>query len=145
MVVVGHGRDASSCQTDSMPAAVPAAVGDEVTAALRAAGARFALLHGSRVTGRHRPDSDVDVAAWWPGVAPASFDVTLPAGVDLVVLNGAPLELAGRIALEGELLFDDDPSARVRWVATTRKIYADEQPRLLRSHREFMESVLRGR
>lgn len=62
-----------------------------------------------------------------------------------MVLNGAPLELAGRITLHGELLFDDDPPARVRWVATIREIYADEQPRLRRSDREFAESVLRGR
>ena len=139
----GHtGLDDPACRTRSrarlasMPAAIPDALRAEVTAALRAAGASFALLHGSRVTGRHRPDSDVDVAAWWPGDAPASFDITLPAGIDVVVLNGAPLELAGRIAMDGELLFDDDPPARVRWVATTRKIYADEQPRLLRSHRD---------
>ena len=30
-------------------------------------------------------------------------------------------------------------------VATTRKIYADELPRLQRSHREFAEAVRRGR
>ena len=69
----------------------------------------------------------------------------VPGGVDLVVLNDAPLELAGRIAMHGQVLFDDDPPARVRWVATTRKIYADELPRLRRSHREFVESVQRGR
>lgn len=117
----------------------------EVVGVLRAAGARFALLHGSRVTGSPRPDSDLDVAAWWKSAAPAAFEVLLPAGVDLLVLNGAPLELAGRIALHGTILFDDDPPARVRWVASTRKIYADEQPRMLRSHREFTESVRRGR
>jgi predicted nucleotidyltransferase len=117
----------------------------EVVRILRAAGARFALAHGSRATGTHRPDSDVDVAAWWPAVAPASFEVLLPSGVDLVVLNDAPLELAGRIAVEGELLFDDDAPARVRWVATTRKIYFDERPRMLRAHREFAEAVRRGR
>ncbi len=85
------------------------------------------------------------MAAWWAGSAPSSFKVLLPAGVDLVVLNDAPLELAGRIAMHGQIIFDDDPPARVRWVATTRKIYADEQPRLRRSHREFAESVRRGR
>jgi uncharacterized protein len=42
-------------------------------------------------------------------------------------------------------VFDDDPPARVRWIATTRKIYADEQSRLRRSHREFAEAVRRGR
>ncbi len=112
---------------------------------LRAAGARFAFLHGSRAAGTHRDDSDVDVAAWWGRDAPASFDVVLPAGVDLVVLDRAPLEVAGRIAVDGVLLFDDDPPARVRWVATTRKIYFDERPRIERSHREFAESVRRGR
>jgi len=112
---------------------------------LRLSGARFALLHGSRATGRARPDSDIDVAAWWSGLAPASFEVDLPAGVDLVVLNGAPLELAGRIAVHGQLLYDDDPPCRVRWVATTRKIYFDEQPRMLRAQREFAEALRRGR
>jgi uncharacterized protein len=118
---------------------------DDAVAALRAAGARFALLHGSRVAGTARPDSDYDVGAWWASQPPPAFEVLLPPGVDLVVLNGAPTELAGRIALHGRLLFDDDPPARVRWVATARKIYADEQPRILRSHREFAESMLRGR
>jgi predicted nucleotidyltransferase len=125
-------------------AAVPDDLRAEVVDALRRAGARFALLHGSRARRTHRPDSDVDVAAWWSSSAPAAFDVPLPAGVDLVVLDDeVPLELAGRIARDGVLLFDDDPPARVRWVATTRKIYADEQPRMDRSHREFVESLLR--
>lgn len=128
-----------------MTGAIPTALLDEVVAALREAGASFALLHGSRARGTARPDSDVDVGAWWSDRAPASFQVLLPPGVDLLVLNGAPLELAGRVALEGRVLFDDDPPARVRWVATTRKIYADELPRLLRGHREFAEGVLRGR
>src|SRR5581483_10023735 len=117
----------------------------EIIAALRRAGARFALVHGSRAGRTHRPSSDIDVAAWWGGGAPASFEVDLPPDVDLVVLDGAPLEIAGRVAMGGVLLFDDDPPARVCWMATTRKIYADELPRLRRSHQEFVESVRRGR
>lgn len=117
----------------------------EVGRLLLAAGAAFAFVHGSRAAGTARPDSDLDVAAWWPGGPPASFDVLLPAGADLLVLNDAPLELRGRVALHGRLLFDDDPPARVRWTATTRKIYADERPRLERAHREFAEAVRRGR
>jgi hypothetical protein len=35
--------------------------------------------------------------------------------------------------------------ARVRWTSMTRKIYFDELPRLTRAHREFAESVRRGR
>ncbi len=121
------------------------ALAAEVVVVLRDAGARFAFVHGSVATGSSRADSDLDVAAWWSSDPPAVFDVLLPPGVDFVVLNSAPLELAGRIALDGRLLFDDDPSSRVRWTATTRKIYADELPRLLRSHREFAEAVRRGR
>ena len=115
----------------------------EVARVLRDHGAGFALLCGSRARGDQRPGSDLDVAAWWAASPPQSYDVLLPAGVDLLVLNEAPLELAGRVAIEGKLLFDDDPTQRVRWLATTRKIYADELPRLQRSHREFAESLRR--
>lgn len=128
-----------------MTVAAPDALVAEIVAVLRGAGARFGLLHGSRVTGLPRADSDVDVAAWWPSCPPPAFEVLLPPGVDLVVLNSAPLELAGRIALDGRVLVDDDPSERIHWTATMRKIYADEQPRLRRSHHEFVEALRRGR
>ncbi|MDL5159032.1 nucleotidyltransferase domain-containing protein [Actinomycetospora termitidis] len=124
---------------------VPDELGERVIATLRDAGARFGFLHGSRALGTHRVDSDVDVAAWWGESAPASFEVALPPSVDLLVLDTAPLELRGRVAHRGLLLFDDDPPARVEWVATTRKIWFDERPRFERAHREFLESVLRGR
>jgi hypothetical protein len=45
------------------------------------------------------------------------------------------------VATGGKALFDDDPVVRVRWEATTRKIYFDELPRITRSHREFAASV----
>jgi predicted nucleotidyltransferase len=75
----------------------------EAVATLKLAGARFAYLHGSRATGRHRPDSDIDVAAFFGDQPPASFEVLLPPGVDLLVLDDAPLELAGRVAAGGRL------------------------------------------
>lgn len=116
----------------------------EVVAALRHAGARFAFAHGSQAAGTAGPESDVDVAAWWGDDAPASWDVALPAGVDLVVLDGAPLELAGRVALDGRLLFDDDPAARVRWQAQTRLMYLDEEDRQRRLDQVFLRSRARG-
>lgn len=112
---------------------------------LRGAGARFAYLHGSRADGTARPESDVDVAAWFGASAPQSYEVLLPAGVDLMVLDHAPLELRGRVAHRGRLLFEDDEVARIRWEAMTRKIYFDELPRIQRAHREFSEAVRRGR
>ena len=115
----------------------------EAVEALRRHGAVFAYLHGSRADGTAGPGSDVDIAAYFDGAAPQGFEVLFPAGVDLLVLNRAPLELAGRVALRGTLLFERDPGARVVWEATTRKIYLDELPRLTRAHREFADAVLR--
>lgn len=118
------------------------AVLSEVSAALRAAGAKFAYLHGSVARGEAGPESDVDVAAYFGNPAPASFDVDVPDGVDLLVLDDAPLEIAGRIALDGQLILEADQVARVRWESTTRKIYLDEKYRIDRSHREFLESLV---
>jgi predicted nucleotidyltransferase len=129
------------CQTGEMDEARAAEVMAESAAVLRAAGARFAYLHGSRVSGRYRRDSDVDVAAYFGGEPPNVFDILMPPGVDLLVLDRAPLELAGRVAAGGRLLFDDDPVRRVEWEARTRKIYFDELPRITHAHREFAASV----
>jgi predicted nucleotidyltransferase len=123
--------------------AVAAAIQQAVDA-LRDVGAKFGYLHGSRVTGSAGSDSDIDIAAYFGDNAPAAFEVPLPPGVDLLVLDHAPLELAGRISLRGRLLFEDDVVARVRWEATTRKIYFDELPRIVQSHREFVASHRRG-
>jgi predicted nucleotidyltransferase len=117
---------------------------DEATTALREQGALFAFLHGSQVAGTATSASDIDIAAFFAEPVPASFDVELPSGVDLVILNNAPLEIAGRIALEGRLILDDDEVARVRWQARTRKIYADEKYRIDRSHAEFLAAVTGG-
>lgn len=107
-----------------------------VTEALREAGARFAFVHGSRTAARDlRGDSDLDVGAWWVRNPPVSWEVRLPGYVDLVVLNVAPLWLAGRIAQHGRLLFDDDPPARVAWQGDTRLWYLDELPAIRERYR----------
>jgi predicted nucleotidyltransferase len=116
---------------------------DRVSQALRTAGARFAFIHGSRAHGAgNRPDSDLDVAAWWGINPPQPWEVEVPSDVDLVVLDRAPLWLAGRIALGGRLLFEDDRRARVAWQADTRRIWLDEKPRLLASQHEFRQAVI---
>jgi predicted nucleotidyltransferase len=118
----------------------------EAVEALRRHGAGFAYLHGSRANNTARRTSDIDIAVYFGGhQPPQAFEVLLPAGVDLLVLDNAPLELAGRVALHGTLLFEKDPSTRVAWEATTRKIYLDELPRITRAHKEFAEAVRRGR
>ena len=118
---------------------------EDAVARLRQQGAVFAFLHGSRATGTASTESDVDIAAFFADPVPAAFEVDLPPGTDLMVLNTAPLELRGRIALDGELILDVDPPARVHWVAQSRKIYADEKYRIDRSHAEFLAAVRSGR
>ena len=126
-----------------------------VADALRTAGARFALVHGSRagtIPGARaaepatepRPDSDLDVGAWWGTDPPDAWRVGVPDGVDLVVLDTAPLWLAGRVAQHGRLLFDDDPAARVAWQADTRLRYVDEIPAVRQRYRERREKLARG-
>lgn len=120
----------------------------EVTARLRQAGALFAYIFGSEVMGDARPDSDLDVAVFFGGRAVEATAVAagLPGRVDLLVLDGAPLELAGRVAMTGHLLFDDDPPSRVTWESTTRKIWLDERPRIEQARRDFVEGArARGR
>lgn len=111
---------------------------------LRARGARFVYLHGSQAAGTAGAHSDIDLAALFPDPAPASFELDMPPGVDLIILNTAPLEVAGRIACHGTVVLEDDEVARVRWESMTRTVYLDEKYRIDRSHREFLEAATRG-
>lgn len=112
-----------------------------VVDALRGAGARFAYVFGSRADGNPRPDSDLDVGAWFGTDPPAKWEVEVPAGVDLLVLDVAPLYLAGRVALRGRLLFEDDPAARVAWEADTRIVYLDELPYIEAMAKDYLRAV----
>ncbi len=49
------------------------------------------------------------IAARFGGQAPNAFDILMPPGVDLLVLDHAPLEMAGRVAARDRPPFDDDP------------------------------------
>ena len=105
-------------------------------------------LHGSRAQGTASPQSDFDLAARFGDRAPdlAALQAALPEGCDLLVLDGAPLELAGRVATKGRLLYEADPAERVEWEATTRKIYLDELPRLRQAALDFKAGAIeRGR
>jgi predicted nucleotidyltransferase len=115
---------------------------------LRRAGARFVYLHGSRARGAASADSDHDLAASFGGarVDELALRASLPPRCDLLLLDGAGTELAGRVATEGRLLYEADPAERVAWEATTRKIFLDELPRLRRAAADFKAgAIARGR
>lgn len=62
----------------------------------------------------------------------------LPSVVDLLDLRDAPDVLTGRVALTGVVVLDDDPPARIRWQADSRKRYLDEAFRRERFRRDFV-------
>lgn len=94
---------------------------------LRRHGVRFALVFGSYAEGAEGEDSDLDLAVWVEEpVDDWALRDELPDEVDLIDLRRTPEGLAGRIALTGQVVLDDDPVARVRWQAETRKRHLDE-------------------
>lgn len=108
---------------------------------LRRHGVTFAFVFGSQAEGRAREDSDVDLAVWGGDhLDDWRLRGELPAGVDLVDLRRAPEGLAGRVALLGQIVLDDDPVQRIRWQAATRKRYLDEVFRREAFRRDFVRA-----
>ena len=103
----------------------------------------FALLFGSRATGKARADSDWDVAVHLSSTLSAAERFRLRArlagelgdlgNVDVVILNDSPPLLAHR-ALQGRLLFAADRPAYVRFFVAT--IAASEDERYYRTLHE---------
>jgi uncharacterized protein len=96
---------------------------------------RFAYLFGSAATGRRGPRSDVDIAIYVDPDAD-TFRCRLDAAravaghigsdaVDLVLLNDAPIALAGRILQTRQVIVDRDPFARHRYESLTARMYHD--------------------
>ena len=86
-----------------------------------------AYLFGSHARGEARPDSDVDVALLMPGASPdEQFSALLRVGsqlsgasglpdVDVVVLDDAPLRLAGRVIQDGTVIFSTHEVVRAEF------------------------------
>lgn len=98
-------------------------------------------IFGSLVSGRARPDSDVDIAvlvsesAAGPDIFKYRLDlmgefmgVLGRSDVDLIILNQAPPLLAHRILSRGKLIFERSQSARVAFQVRTVNRYLDSQP-----------------
>ncbi len=98
---------------------------------------RFALLFGSRASGREHPGSDLDLAVYLDeALAPAErFELRLEltnalsdlGRPDVVILNQAP-PLLGHRALQGRLVLDRDRKAYIRYFVRTLATYHDERP-----------------
>ena len=102
----------------------------------------FAYLFGSAATGALTPRSDVDVAVFAaPGadghavrlaVARACARHLNTDAVDVVLLNVAPISLAGRVLTTRRVLADRDPFARHRYESLHARMFQDFR---IREHR----------
>jgi len=96
-------------------------------------------LFGSVGRGEERPDSDIDVAILYrrepaPTLGGAGIRLSgelerhLGTAVDVVVLNRASPDLVHRVLRDGVVVFDADPSARIRFEVKARNAYFDLKP-----------------
>lgn len=112
-----------------------------------------AYLFGSMAREEVNAHSDVDVAvllAAGEPTLPADYDALfamqddleerLHRRVDVVAMNGAPLDLLHRVLRDGILVHDQDPLRRAEFELATRTQYMDFLPLLLR----YRAMVLRG-
>jgi uncharacterized protein len=119
-------------------------------AVFAAHGVVVAYLFGSRAEGTARPDSDHDVAVLFVEPEPA-FDATerlatalaavLHTGVDVVDLDRAGLELRGRVAERGRLVWSADEPRRVGFEVDARLRWIEFRPVLEETTRSYLRRV----
>ena len=113
---------------------------------------QFAYLFGSASTATLTARSDIDIAiAVAPGadahaarlsVARAAARHLSTDAVDVVLLNSAPISLAGRVLGTRLVLFDRDPFARHRYESLHARMFQDFR---IREHRLLDEREAHGR
>jgi hypothetical protein len=116
-----------------------------------------AYVFGSAVTGRTRPDSDLDVAVLLgKRLDPhRALDYRLKlmsdlgaalrrSDVELVILDDAAPLLAHRVLSQGTLVFERSRSARVRFQVRIAALYADLVP-LLETQIRYLKKHARAR
>ena len=95
----------------------------------------FAYLFGGAAAGKLNPLSDIDVAVYLAGterLAEVKLDLFEKlselfgtAEIDLVILNTAPVSLAGRIVQGRQILVDREPFCRHRYESLTLREFFD--------------------
>jgi predicted nucleotidyltransferase len=118
----------------------------------------FAYLFGSVATGRTRPGSDVDVGVVLEASVPTERYLELSlelarrlatasgvGGIEVVVLNAAPLPLRGRVVQERVVLFSRDEPFRVRFESKVTREFLDFQIHAEELDRELLRATAEGR
>ena len=121
-------------------------------AVFTAHGVAVAYLFGSRAEGTAGPGSDHDVAVLFTVADPAlaateqladDLAASLGTPVDVVDLARAGLELRGRVAEIGRLVFSADEPARVRFEVDARMRWIEFRPVVEETTRSFLARVAR--
>jgi len=104
----------------------------------RVEGLVAAYLFGSQARGTASAASDVDIALVMTSAPKTLNDLQLDVAadlerelglpVDVVVLNHAPSDLIHRVLRDGELLVENDRSARIAFEVRARNDYFDLEP-----------------
>lgn len=119
----------------------------------------FAYLFGSQTTGEARRGSDVDAAVYVDETVPEDtyldLSLRLARGLEssaavgpieaLVVLNDAPLPLAGRIRRQRRIIYSRDEPARVRYESRIARLFNDFELHAAERDRERLRAIAEGR
>lgn len=122
----------------------------DLTEVLASHGVVVAYLFGSRAEERAAPTSDHDVAVLFAGVErewgrterlATDLAVVLGTAVDVVDLDQAPIELRGRVAESGRVLYSADEVRRVRFEVDARMRWIEFRPVLRETTRSYLRRV----
>jgi predicted nucleotidyltransferase len=118
----------------------------------------FAYLFGSVAEGKAGPASDVDVAVYLDPDAPSERRLELSlevagrlseasgaGGIDVLVLNDAPLPIKGRVVRQRIVLFSRDEPARVAFESLTLREFFDFQIHAVPMDDRMLREIAEGR
>jgi predicted nucleotidyltransferase len=138
--------------------------GEKLVGALRTAAASvlpslpvaFAYLYGSQTGDRNRPDSDVDVGIVLDTtdvdpevVASRTADALTAAsaigGIEVTVLDDAPIRFLGRVLRSRVVLYSRDEPARVEFESRVGRMADDVEVWAAKMDREMLTAIADGR
>jgi predicted nucleotidyltransferase len=116
----------------------------------------FAYLYGSQIGRRSRPDSDVDIGI---AIDPACGDPERVAsrvadalmahagvgGIEVTVLDGAPVRFLGRVLRHRVVLYSRDEPARVEFESRVGRMADDVEVWAAPMDRELLAAIAAGR
>jgi uncharacterized protein len=116
----------------------------------------FAYLFGSQATGAARPDSDVDVVVLSDGSEPDHLRLASEVadrlsaaselgGIEVVVLDDAPLRFQGRVLRQRIVLYSRDEPRRVAYESLTGRMADDVEIWAAETDREILAAIADGR